>query len=116
MLSSTTSPTLDVSVEDRLAQETKETERHTEERERPRRGWLESEKALKEGKTTPQPNLTTLTGDVRHLVANSLDIIAQDKTKKEKERSANFVGHHSMENSASEDVLWDESLLDARKV
>ena len=113
MFSSTTSPTLDVNVEDRLAQETMETERHTEERERLRNGWLECEKAMKEGKMTPRPKLTTLIGDVRHSVANSLDIIAQDKTKKEKEMSANFVGHHSMENLVSEDVLWDESLLDA---
>ncbi|OAX41282.1 hypothetical protein K503DRAFT_712926 [Rhizopogon vinicolor AM-OR11-026] len=66
--SSTTSPTLDVTVEDRLAQEkkeaeekAKEAERHAEERERLRRERLESEKALKEGKATPQPMPTPTT-------------------------------------------------------
>ncbi|KAG2139113.1 uncharacterized protein EDB93DRAFT_707815 [Suillus bovinus] len=63
--SSTVSPTLDVSVEDRLAQEkkeaeekAKEAERQAEERERLRRERLESEKALREGKATLQPTPT----------------------------------------------------------
>lgn len=66
--SSTTSPTLGVSVEDRLAQEkkeaeekAKEAERQAEERERFRKERLESEKALKEGKATPQPTPTVPT-------------------------------------------------------
>lgn len=66
--SSTASPTLAVSVEDRLAQEkkeaeekAKEAERQAEERERLRRERLENEKALKEGKATPQPMLTVPT-------------------------------------------------------
>ncbi|KAG1749461.1 hypothetical protein EDB19DRAFT_1680127 [Suillus lakei] len=66
--SSTTSPTLDVSVEDRLAQEkkeaeekAKEAERQAEERERLRRERLESDKAFKEGKATPQPTPTVPT-------------------------------------------------------
>ncbi|KAG1741757.1 uncharacterized protein EDB91DRAFT_313156 [Suillus paluster] len=66
--SSVASPTLDVSVEDRLAQEkkeaeekAKEAERQAEERERLRRERLESEKALKEGKATPQPTPTVPT-------------------------------------------------------
>lgn len=66
--SSTASPTLAVSVEDRLAQEkkeaeekAKEAERQAGERERLRRERLESEKALKEGKATPQPTPTVPT-------------------------------------------------------
>ncbi|KAG2066386.1 hypothetical protein BDR04DRAFT_1106832 [Suillus decipiens] len=66
--SSTTSPTLGVGVEDRLAQEKKEAEekareaeRQAEERERLRKERLESEKALKEGKATPQPAPTVPT-------------------------------------------------------
>ncbi|KAG1778307.1 hypothetical protein EV702DRAFT_173967 [Suillus placidus] len=66
--SSVASPTLGVSVEDRLAQEkkeaeekAKEAERQAEERERLRRERLESEKALKDGKVTPQPTPTVPT-------------------------------------------------------
>ncbi|KAG2348212.1 hypothetical protein BDR05DRAFT_903524 [Suillus weaverae] len=66
--SSAASPTLGVSVEDRLAQEkkeaeekAKEAERQAEERERLRRERLESEKALKDGKVTPQPTPTVPT-------------------------------------------------------
>ncbi|KAH7911883.1 hypothetical protein BJ138DRAFT_1062162 [Hygrophoropsis aurantiaca] len=58
--SSAASPTLDTTVEDRLAQEkkeaeekAKEAEKQAEERERLRRERLDGEKALKEGKSTP---------------------------------------------------------------
>ncbi|KAL6308638.1 hypothetical protein BKA93DRAFT_822360 [Sparassis latifolia] len=60
--SSTPSPKLDTTVEDRLAREKKEAEekaraaeREAEERQRIRRERLEGEKALKEGKASPAP-------------------------------------------------------------
>lgn len=62
---STTSPMLDTTIEDRLAQEKKEAEekareaeRQAEEREKQRREKLEAEKALKGG-ITPSPTATT---------------------------------------------------------
>jgi hypothetical protein len=63
---SAASPTIDTSVEDRLAQEKKEAEekakaaeRQAEEREQLRRERLDNEKALKEARSTPLPTPST---------------------------------------------------------
>ncbi|KAF4578312.1 hypothetical protein EYR36_000119 [Pleurotus pulmonarius] len=66
--STAASPTVDTSVEERLAEERREAEQKARiaeekaaEREQSRRERLESEKALKEGKVTPSPAPTTPT-------------------------------------------------------